>query len=362
MAAEISKINCLDPATLASFDEVIDVRAPSEFAHDHIPTAINLPVLDDEERHNVGTIYVRDSRFKARRLGAALVARNISNHLETRLADKPPGYRPLVYCWRGGMRSNAMATVLSAVGWRITVVDGGYKTWRRTCVVNLRDAGPRFNIVLLDGRTGTAKTELLKALAKLDVQTVDLEALAEHRGSVFGALLDQQPSQKMFESRLWHRLSRLDFSRPIVMEAESPLIGRVGIPERLLASMRSAPRIEVTAPRDARVRHLIEAYQDLVLSPARLVRGIERLRPHHPKAVVETWIELARNGEFSELAAALTAEHYDPLYDRQSANGGHTVLRRVNLETLEPTSLENTAHVIAQTLGSSAFTAALCRG
>ena len=179
----------LDPASLTRFDDIIDVRSPAEFAEDHIPRGqISLPVLSDAERALVGTIYVQDSRFKARRIGAALVARNIAAHLEGSLKDKSGGWAPLVYCWRGGQRSGAMATVLAQVGWRTAVVAGGYKTWRRRVTAALYDGVPPRRLILLDGYTGSAKTEILHRLTALGVQTLDLEGLADHRGSLFGGL------------------------------------------------------------------------------------------------------------------------------------------------------------------------------
>ncbi len=186
----------------AGFDTVIDVRAPSEFAEDHIPGAISLPVLSDAERADVGTIYVQDSPFKARKLGAALVARNAADHICGPLADKDGSWRPLVYCWRGGQRSNSFASILSQIGWRTEVVDGGYRTYRRLVVDLMHKSTLPHALILLDGNTGTAKTDLLLRLGQLGVQIIDLEGLAAHRGSLFGAVAGGQPSQKMFESRL----------------------------------------------------------------------------------------------------------------------------------------------------------------
>ena len=227
----IDAIEAVTPACLAEFDEIIDVRAPEEFAEDHIPTAINLPVLNDEERAIVGRIYVQESRFRARQHGAAIVTRNISAHLDEFLSGKPAKYRPLIYCWRGGMRSNAMATILAAIGWRVSVVKDGYRAWRRNVVFGLRENNASLNIILIDGQTGTAKTALLNRLHELGLQTLDLEGAANHRGSVFGGIAGEaQPSQKMFESRLWHRLASFDLEQPIFVEAESSLIGRCSIP------------------------------------------------------------------------------------------------------------------------------------
>ena len=177
-----------DAVTRARFDMVIDVRSPGEFAEDHVPGAVNLPVLDNAERAEVGTLYVQQSRFLARKVGGAYVARNIGGHLLGALADQPGGFRPLVYCWRGGMRSGAMAHILSQVGWRVGVLAGGYRTYRREVTTRLYDSPPGFRAVVLDGPTGSGKTEVLKRLPGLGVQVLDLEGLAEHRGSLLGAL------------------------------------------------------------------------------------------------------------------------------------------------------------------------------
>jgi tRNA 2-selenouridine synthase len=223
-----------DPEGLAAYDEIIDVRTPAEFALDHVPGAVNLPVLSNDERAWVGTIYVQDSRMKARRIGAALVACNIAGHLEGALEDRPGSYAPLIYCWRGGQRSLAMATVLAQVGWRPTRLAGGYMTYRRRVTAALYEGGTPLRLIVLDGYTGSAKTELLGRLAAQGVQTLDLEGLAGHRGSLFGAIAGQgQPSQKMFESTLLADLERLDPTRPIVVEAESSKIGQLNLPPDL---------------------------------------------------------------------------------------------------------------------------------
>ena len=180
----------LSPEARATYDAIIDVRSPAEFAEDHLPGAINLPVLDDAQRAEIGTIYVQTSKFLARRQGAAMVARNIAAHLEGPLAERTGGFRPLVYCWRGGQRSGAMATVMSQVGWPVTRLEGGYQTWRRRVLSRLYDPaahGPDFRCILLDGPTGSGKTAVLGLLAERGVQVLDLEGLAHHRGSLFGA-------------------------------------------------------------------------------------------------------------------------------------------------------------------------------
>ena len=297
------------------FDDIIDVRAPAEYAEDHLPGAISLPVLDDEERARVGTIYKQVSPFTARKVGAALVAKNAAAHLQGPLADKPGGWRPLVYCWRGGQRSGSFATILSQIGWRVETLVGGYKTWRGLVVQAVYDTPVAAPVVVLDGNTGSAKTEILNLLPGFGVQVIDLEGLANHRGSLFGNL-GPQPSQKAVEGALALALARLDPTRPVVVEAESSKIGNCRIPPELWKAMVVAPRVTIAAPRAARADYLARAYADLTADPARLTATIDLLKPLHPREVIEEWQALGAAGQFQALADSLMERHYDPRYGK----------------------------------------------
>lgn len=342
----IEKIADVDPASLERFDNIIDVRSPGEFAEDRLPGAINLPVLDNAERAEVGAIYTKESRFKARRIGAAYVARNVARHLEAGLAGKPAKYRPLLYCWRGGMRSNAMATILSQIGWRVGVLDGGYKTWRRKVVAELHDSEAPLHVILLDGETGTAKSKLIANLAGLGAQAIDLEALANHRGSAFGAMVGPQPSQTLFESMLWQAISRFDAATPIILEAESSRVGPCVIPRRLWRAMRAAPRILVAADPAARARYLTKAYADMTRDASRLAAAIGLLKPFHAKERIAGWEELAGRGEFETLALQLMLEHYDPLYARSRKRRADAPLAELRLKGFDHGSLDDAARNI----------------
>ena len=309
MAFELTSLG--DPG--AGFDTIIDVRSPAEFAEDHVPGAINLPVLSDEERARVGTIYVQDSPFKARKIGAALVARNAATHIEGPLADMDGGWQPLVYCWRGGQRSGSFASILSQIGWRAEVLKGGYQSYRRLVVDQLYKADFPAPVILLDGNTGTAKTALLQRLAARDVQVVDLEGLANHRGSALGAMGDQ-PSQKAFESRLAAAIARLDPRRPVVIEAESSKVGRLNVPPKVFEAMKSAKRLRIAAPVAARVAFLTRAYQDVTSDTATLRDRLDRLRRLQGHEKVDHWNTLAEAGDYSTLAEELIRDHYDPRY------------------------------------------------
>lgn len=347
MAIEV--LERADLATLAAFDAVIDVRSPAEFAQDHAPGAINLPVLTNEERAQVGTIYVQESRFKARRIGAALIARNVARHLETALADQPGGFRPLVYCWRGGQRSHAMATILAEVGWRTSVLAGGYKTWRRHVSERLYDQPWPARLVLIDGATGSGKTEILQRLAERGLQVLDLEGLAAHRGSLLGALKDRpQPSQKMFESRLLALLDGFDLSRPIVVEAESSKVGERMVPPALWHVMAAAPRIEIAAPAPARAAYLVRAYRDIIEDRPALDEALRRLPTPAGRKRLAAWGELADAGQFEALALELMALHYDPAYRRSSGKDTRPSLGVVDLPDLGPADLDAAADEVAR--------------
>jgi tRNA 2-selenouridine synthase len=322
-------------------DEVIDVRSPAEWAEDHLPGAVNLPVLDDAERARVGTIYTRESRFLARRIGAALVARNAARHLEGALADKPASYRPLVYCWRGGQRSGAFALILAQVGWQVRVLEGGWRAWRRLVVAALYEAPFPAPVVLLDGDTGTAKTALLAEVARQGGQVLDLEGLAGHRGSIFGAS-GPQPTQKRFETALACAIARLDPARPVLIEAESARIGALRLPPGLWAAMRTAPRIEIAAPLAARAAHLARAYADLAADPATLAARIAALAPLHPKERIAAWQALAAAGAHEALAADLMRHHYDPRNARLRA-GAAPPVHRIEADSLAPERLPDLA-------------------
>ncbi len=347
----ISLTSLRDLAALG-FDDIIDVRAPAEWAEDHLPGAINLPVLDDAERAEVGTIYKQVSPFTARKLGAALVAANAARHLQGPLADKPGGWRPLVYCWRGGQRSGSFASILAQIGWRVETIAGGYKAWRGLVVAALYDQPFPCRVVVLDGNTGSAKTDILNMLPGLGVQVLDLEGLARHRGSLFGAMPNTlngggQPSQKAFETALAMAMLALDPSRVVVVEAESSKIGNCRVPAGLWKAMLAAPRVAIVAPLPARASYLARSYGDLSGDLARLAGLIDLLRPAHAAEVIEGWQAMAAAGLFEALAAGLMAAHYDPRYDKHRARMGRAGVE-IEVERLAADDLPGIAVLVAR--------------
>ena len=302
-----------DAGTPCPFDEVLDVRSPGEFAEDRVPGAVNLPVLSDAERATVGTLFVQTGAFPARRLGAGLVSANIARHLAEHLADKGRDYKPLVYCWRGGQRSASFATVLAAVGWRVTVLSGGYKTYRAH-VRARRDALPTaFDSRLIGGATGSGKTRLLHRLGAHGAQILDLEGVANHRGSALGNV-GPQPSQKLFESLLLSALQRLDPREPVWVEAESNRIGVLYVPPALWAGMKVATGVVVTMPVAGRVEHLLGEYRHWVADPAHLVGLLRPFAAWHGAAQLAAWEGQIAAGAWPAFVASLLETHYDPRY------------------------------------------------
>lgn len=309
-------------AQLAEFNAIIDVRSPGEYAEDHVPGAINCPVLDNEERARVGTLYKQVSPFEAKKIGAALVAKNIARHIETRFLDKPKEWRPLVYCWRGGKRSGAFVHILREIGWDAHRLDGGYKAWRRRIVAELAELPGRSSFRVVSGATGSAKSRILEALGARGAQVLHLEELAAHKGSVLGSLpREAQPSQKAFETRLHTALSGFDPQRPVFVEAESRRIGMVQVPDALIAAIRAAPCLRVEATTTARVDFLLRDYAYFLAEPDWLLEKLDHLRGLQSNETLARWRRLIEAGNFRALVAELLEMHYDPLYQRsQSKN------------------------------------------
>ena len=301
---------------LDQFDCIIDARSEAEFALDHIPGAINCPSLNNEERIRVGTLYKQVGSFEAKKLGAALVARNIARHLDERFADKPREWRPLVYCWRGGNRSGSLALVLAKIGWPVVQLDGGYKGYRAFISESLV-ATPAHRFRVICGTTGSGKSRLLQVLASIGAQVLDLEQLAAHRGSVLGHLPSQpQPTQKMFESRIWNALRSMDPSRPVFVESESKKVGELRVPDGLMQAIRQSECITLDLPRAERVRLLMEDYDHFTSDPERLNRQLDFLAQLHGREKINSWQAMVNSGDMPTLVDQLLAEHYDPAYLR----------------------------------------------
>jgi tRNA 2-selenouridine synthase len=308
-------------AEVGGFDAIIDARAPAEFAEDHLPGAISMPVLDDEQRARVGTLYKQVSAFEAKKLGAALVSRNVADHIERHLLDKPKSWRPLVYCWRGGQRSGAFSHILREIGWDAHRLQGGYKAWRKHVIEQLATLPARLAFRVISGATGSGKSRLLEALGRQGGQVLHLEELAAHKGSVLGNLPGAaQPAQKAFESQILFALQGMDPGRPVFVEAESRKIGRLQVPDVLLDAIRAAPGLRIEAALPARVEFLLRDYDYAVADPAWLIERLDHLKGLQSNETLDAWRALIAAGDFATLVEELLTRHYDPLYQRSQSH------------------------------------------
>ena len=302
---------------LEQYDSIIDVRSESEYALDHIPGAINCPVLNDAQRIEVGTLYKQTSAFEAKKVGAALVAENIALHLQQKFRDQPRDWKPLIYCWRGGNRSGAMAHIFAKIGWPVHQLDGGYKEYRRFITQQIDHQAQALSFQVICGPTGSGKSRLLQTLAAQGAQVLDLEKLAAHRGSVLGHLTtESQPTQKMFESRIWHTLRHFVADRPVYVESESKKIGNCRVPELLMEKMRASPCIALELSAESRVQLLMEDYAHFVEQPHLLSVQLDHLLTLHGREKIKRWHAMAESGELTNLVHELLTEHYDPAYLR----------------------------------------------
>ncbi|HEX6735239.1 MAG TPA: tRNA 2-selenouridine(34) synthase MnmH [Azonexus sp.] len=337
-------------ADLAGFDEIIDVRSPAEYAEDHIPGAINCPVLDDAQRAEVGTLYKQVSPFEAKKLGAAMVSENIARHLRTRFLDRPKQWKPLIYCWRGGDRSGSMTTIFRAIGWPAGQLDGGYKAWRTHVIARLQELPAALHFKVIAGATGSAKTRVLHAIAAHGEQVLDLESLARHKGSVLGVLPNEpQPTQKAFETALLLALQGLDPVRPVYVEAESRKIGNLHVPEALIERIRDGECLNIEAAVAARVEFLLRDYDYFLTRPEFLTRRLEALHSLQSRETIGRWQQFVAAGQWPALVGELLELHYDPLY-RRSQNHHYGAAPRQNFCTddLSATGIARLAAAIVQ--------------
>jgi tRNA 2-selenouridine synthase len=336
-------------ARLGEFGAVIDARSEAEFAEDHLPGAVNWPSLNDAERQAIGTEYKQVSPFEARKHGAVLVARNIAHHIEREVVGLSREWRPLVYCWRGGQRSGALATVLDQIGFSVSVLEGGYRSFRRAVIADIETRPALLNLRVICGRTGTGKSRLLQALSAQGAQVLDLEGLACHRGSVLGLMPGLlQPSQKAFETVVWRVMRCFDESRTVFIEGESRTIGRLRLPESLLERLRTAPVVHLEMPLEARVELLLADYAHFVSDVDTFCDRMAALRELRGAATVERWQALARTGNLAAVVRELLVEHYDPIYQRSMHRNFSQFEHAISLELKDggPRSLADAASIL----------------
>ena len=329
------------------FDTIIDVRSPLEFAEDHIVGAINCPVLSDLERQKVGTIYKKESSFKAKIIGSSLTAKNIAFHIENKFMEKKGSWQPLIYCWRGGQRSKAFSIVLSEVGWRTNQLKGGYKEYRNQVINFLDNIGPKLKITLISGKTGSAKTKILKSIENEGGQILDLEGLANHKGSLLGKIPDLiQPSQKFFESLIFNKIQKLNLKDKIYIEAESSKIGNIHIPKSIWKKMINSPRIEISANVELRAKFLVSDYDYMCNNPTLINPIIKGLKNRLSKELFDEWTNLIDRKKWFDLTKSFLENHYDPSYSSNTIKNDRKVIKKITATSLNNSDIKDIAKKI----------------
>jgi tRNA 2-selenouridine synthase len=299
---------------------IIDVRSPCEFEEERIPEAINFPLLSNEERAQIGFLYKNQGELYARRYALKFIAPKIPDIVDQILALREHGNSVVIHCWRGGLRSEAVASVLSIAGIPCLRLTGGYKAWRRMIVDDLtRDAYP-FDPIVLYGNTGSGKTDILEELQRQGAQILDLELLANHRGSTFGSIgKGKQPSQKNFEAALWSELRRFDRSQTVFLEAESRKIGKIALPNLILEKIKKGHAVLVEGSMDKRIERILSTYWDCQNADAtsaldEAFQLLEFIKVRIGKKRCDDIRSLAAQGKLSDVVEILLSEYYDPLY------------------------------------------------
>ena len=329
------------------FDTIIDVRSPLEFAEDHIVGAINCPVLSDLERQKVGTIYKKESSFKAKIIGSSLAAKNIAFHIQNNFIEKKGSWQPLIYCWRGGQRSKAFSIVLSEVGWRTNQLKGGYKEYRNQVINFLENIGPKLKITLISGKTGSAKTKILKSIENEGGQILDLEGLANHKGSLLGKIPDLiQPSQKFFESLIFNKIQNLNLKDKIYIEAESSKIGNIHIPKSIWKKMIKSPRIEISANVELRAKFLVSDYDYMCNDPTLINPIIKGLKNRLSKKLFDEWTNLIDRKKWFDLTKSFLENHYDPSYSSNTIKNDRKVIKKITTTSLNNSDIKDIAKKI----------------
>ena len=331
----------LENALKGGYDLVIDARSQREYAEDHLPCAVNLPVVDDAEYAEVGTTH-RSDKHRAYLIGVSYALKNMSRSIDELVARYPKDARMLVYCFRGGKRSKLWFDALSSIGYRVDRLPGGWKAYRAWVRDQLAELPGKLGYHVLCGPTGCGKTRLLSALAEVGAQVLDLEGLASHRGSLIGDIPGiAQPTQKWFDSLLIDKLRRFDPGQPVWVESESKKIGAIQLPAELLEAMHAGTIFSIAAPMSERVKLWREDYSHFEQDLEALMDRLRHLRPLVGGEEFAHWERLAGERRAPELFQRLMESHYDPAYGRSIGKNYPQLDRasRIDLAHLDHESL-----------------------
>jgi len=287
---------------------VVDVRSPAEFQKGHLPGAISLPLFSDAERAEVGTLFTRSGREEAILRGLDIILPK-TGKIRRSLHKQTQAKHLRMYCWRGGMRSLNMAWMLEGHGYRVDLLEGGYKAYRKHIRTLLDEPA---KVVVIGGFTGSGKTEILLALSEAGEQVIDLERLASHKGSAFGAIgQPEQPTNEQFENNLFERWTKLDKKRFIWLEDESRMIGRITLPDPLILKIQTAPLIILEVPKKIRVGRLVREYTGI--SDRMLGEAVMKIEARIGRERAREALDLIRRKAYSEVAAEMLS-YYDETY------------------------------------------------
>lgn len=302
----------IDKSSIKGRYVLIDVRSPGEFQKATIPGAINIPLFTDSEREEIGTIYVRECREKAKRLGVEAASRKLPEIYE-KIQSLQKEYKSLIFlCERGGMRSSSIVSLLSSVGVNAFKVLGGYKGYRGYINEALRETMEGVNFVVIHGNTGVGKTKILKKLEERGYDVLDLEGCANHRGSLLGSVgIGPQNSQKMFESYIYETLKNRK-TNTIFVEAESKRIGYVLIPDHIHSVMKDGVHINVVGSIESRVDNILEDY--VYDNNDELIESVDKLSKYISATNIEAYKNKISSGEHRDVIEDLMIKYYDPMY------------------------------------------------
>jgi len=351
LGPRIRTVSLEDDAFDASeFDYVCDARAPSEYEDDHVPGAISTPVLQDDQRAEVGTLYKQVDPFEAKKIGAAMVAENLGRIIRENFLRCEKSTKILVYCWRGGERSLSLAHVLSRIGFDVYFAQGGYKRYRAGVLEYLRGMD-KFSYHIIAGKTGCAKGKLLDALEAAGAQVIDLEVMANHRGSILGEEpgAREQPSQKLFDSRIAGKARKFDPSRPVFIEGESSMIGKVQVPATMWGAMRKGAVTQLEIPMHQRVKWIRAGYRHFETTETeRLLECLDVLVKRVGHERVNAWKEMIAEENWDGFVQDILESHYDAAYAAAAARSRPQEAENATSLFLEDTSDATYANAAAE--------------